>query len=55
MVLARISLPSRHATPLQTPTAPSGISPRGFSRGDWTNPHKYKIEAANGNTAEWTV
>ena len=29
------TIATRHATPLQTPTAPSGISPRGFSRGDW--------------------
>ncbi|AVM56073.1 MULTISPECIES: hypothetical protein [Capnocytophaga] len=34
---------------------PIGDAPRLGTPGDWTNPHKYKIEAANGNTAEWTV
>ena len=34
---------------------PIGDAPRLGTQGDWTNPHKYKIEAANGNTAEWTV
>jgi len=35
--------------------SPSGDSPKLGTPADWSTPHKYVIEAADGSTKEWTI
>ena len=35
--------------------SPVGDAPRLGTPGNWSSAHKYRIEAANGNSAEWTI
>ena len=35
--------------------SPVGDAPRLGTPGNWSLAHKYRIEAANGNSAEWTI
>lgn len=34
---------------------PIGDAPKLGVPGDWSKPNKYRVEAANGNSAEWTI
>lgn len=34
---------------------PIGDAPKLGAPGDWSKPNKYRVEAANGNVAEWTI
>lgn len=34
---------------------PMDNAPKLGSPGDWSKPNKYRVEAANGNVAEWTI
>lgn len=47
------------AVVVSLPTAarvfPVGSSPKLGVNGDWSQPNKYKVQAANGSEAEWTI